>query len=292
MVVDDINLDGFTHGQNLYNKAVGTQNAELLAAFLQYKQFRRNIAGVKVLDGAGVRKLVHFFNAYRGKVVYTLEKRAHSAQENMRSTMLEELFVHLFLDLVVEICDGRPDNLYLGKGNGYVDLTFSPVSFRSVFTEPNPYIHSKNQDFLLGAQLMISIGPNLDTASKVWKECIVMPVVAIECKTYLERNMLDSCAGTASRLKKATPYCLYIIASEYLKLEASQPELTDIDEVFVLCKASNAQRLERSRAGEPVHPIDGKLVVELFEMVHRHLNRIWWKPEDALKAGRVIHRPS
>ena len=206
MIVDGVNLDEFIHGQNLYRKTSATKDTKLLVAFGEYKQFRRNISKIKVLDKQNIEKFLQFFNDYRAKFV-------------------------------------------------------------------------------------VSISPSAGVPAEGHKEDIVVPIFAIECKTYLERNMLDSCAGTASRLKKAMPYCLYLVASEYIKMEAAQPELTDISEVFVLCKASNAERLERSRVGKPVHPIDNELVIELFEMVHRHLNSIWWKPEDVLKFGKVINRP-
>ncbi|MBA7637598.1 hypothetical protein ES703_45244 [subsurface metagenome] len=291
MIVDGVNLDEFIHGQNLYRKTSATKDTKLLVAFGEYKQFRRNISKIKVLDKQNIEKFLQFFNDYRAKVVYIFEERPNSGQENLRTSMLEEFLTHLFSDLIIKICGIKPVNLYLGKGKGYVDLTFSPKSFSSMFSNPNPYFHSKDQDVLLGAKFVVSISPSAGVPAEGHKEDIVVPIFAIECKTYLERNMLDSCAGTASRLKKAMPYCLYLVASEYIKMEAAQPELTDISEVFVLCKASNAERLERSRVGKPVHPIDNELVIELFEMVHRHLNSIWWKPEDVLKFGKVINRP-
>jgi hypothetical protein len=193
--------------------------------------------------------------------------------------------------LAIETCGERPENLYIGKGNGYVDLTFSPSSFSKMFTSPNPYFHSKDHDFLLGVKLIAHILPSESVLNQAQGEDIIVPAVAIECKTYLERNMLDSCAGTASRLKRAMPYCIYVVATEYLKLEVSQPELTDIDEIFVLCKASNAQRLEHRRLGQPLHPIDATLILELYNMVRSHINRVWWSPENALKDGKIINRP-
>lgn len=119
----------------------------------------------------------------------------------------------------------------------------------------------------------------------------VIPAIAIECKTYLERNMLDSCAATAARLKRAMPYCTYIVATEYLKMDEAYPELTDINEVYVLCRAKNANRLRRKSNGEPPFDIDAKLIIDLYHRVMNHLNAIWWNPEDALANGKIINRP-
>ena len=291
MIASEIALDGFVHGQNLHNKVTQTGDVELKKAFREYREFRKNTSNIKILTPSEIRTFLKQFNGYREKVIGIFEQRKNSGQENLRSTMLEEFFTHLFIGLVSEICKKRPENLYLGKGSGYVDLTFSPKSFKSMFDTPNPYVHSKDQDFLLGAKFVVSVSPATSKVKRNKEENIVVPVVAIECKTYLERNMLDSCCGTAARIKRAMPYCLYIIASEYLKLKVAQPELTDIDEIFILCKASNSERLERIRSKQPVHPIHSDLIIALFEMVHKHLNRSWWKPEDALRIGKVINRP-
>jgi hypothetical protein len=41
---------------------------------------------------------------------------------------------------------------------------------------------------------------------------IFVPAVALECKRHLERNTLAECAGLAARVKRATPYCLCVVA--------------------------------------------------------------------------------
>lgn len=103
--------------------------------------------------------------------------------------------------------------------------------------------------------------------------------------------MLDSCAATASRLKTAMPYCIYIVASEYMKMSDAAPELTDIDEVYILCRAKNADRERRKRENLPPFDINANLIIDLYNRVSRHLNAIWWKPEDAVENGKIINRP-
>lgn len=88
------------------------------------------------------------------------------------------------------------------------------------------------------------------------------------------------------------PYCLYLVAAEYMKMDEASPELTDIDEVYILCRTSNSDRLRNKSMRVPPHPIDADLVVDLFGFVERHLNSIWWDPATALARGKVIGRPS
>lgn len=276
----------FVHGNLLKVKAQA--DFEIQTVYQSYLHFLDKISSIQINSEQAIIEFVNEFNIYRDSVLYILENRKNSGQENFRSSMLEELFCHLFTDLIQEILPDRPKNLFLGKANAYVDLTFSPPSFKESFSKPNPYIHSKDQDFVLGISLELVIQANEVLKSR---NNIIIPVVAIECKTYIERNMLDSCSGTARRLKSAMPYCLYIVASEYMKLKDEQPELSDINEIYVLCKSSISERSGSRKNQLPPHKIHEDLIIDLFHKVKGHLNSIWWSPEKALITGKIINRP-
>lgn len=269
-------------------QAKSHRDDSLRSVYAKYVEFLNEISDFKIIDEFSVKKAVEAFNDYRGAVLSIIEARPNSGQENIRSSMLEEFFCHLFSDLIENILDTVPTNLVLGKATGYVDLAFTPSSFKGFFLNPRPYVHTKDQDFILGATLELVIN---DSTEKKHAEKITIPFVAIECKTYLEKNMLDSCSGTASRLKSAMPYCMYIVASEYMKMKGGQPELSDINEIYILCKASNAERLEHARTRQAPHEIQFDLIQDLYLKVMGHLNSIWWAPEKALQMGKVINRP-
>lgn len=275
----------FVHGELLKNKS--RLNTDLNKGYQRYLDFIKNISEIEIFDEKGVTDLVYEFNEYRKQVLEILESRKNSGQENLRSSMLEEFFCHLFFDLIKKTLSNIPDNLFMGKAKSYVDLTFSPSSFTNIFINPNPYIHTKDQDFVLGVSLDLEIL----SAKQSFKEKIIIPVIAIECKTYIEKNMLDSCAGTARRLKSAMPYCMYIVAAEYMKMKDVQPELSDINEIYILCKTTNSERLKSRKKNNAPHLIDAILVLDLFNKVKGHLNSIWWSPESALITGKIINRP-
>jgi len=287
--IELVELEGFIHGRNLYAKWQSTDHEDLENALKHYIEFRKIVDDLNIIDTDAVKAFVNATNEYRKNVLYLLEKRKNSGQENLRSTILEEFFRHLFKDLVKKHIDDS-SGLVQGRANSYVSLSFAPYSFKEMFSKPNAYIHTKDQDFVLGCSVIVSAKTRMENSEQDVSE-IVIPVLAIECKTYIERNMLDSCAATARRLKSGMPYCLYIVASEYMKMDQAFPELTDIDEVFIFCKTKNQERLTFRRQKKPPHNIDEMLVVDLFEMVTGHLNRIWWAPEKALERGRVICRP-
>lgn len=277
------------HGKNLCayaSKQQGQAQAIFAGIVSAYERYRRIIDSISNLDEGSIRITINALNEYRKSALPVFDKLNNAGQKALGYTIMEEYFYLLFQKKVAQMVM-QLDNLFIGKGNSYVSLSFAPRSFSDVFEEPSPYIHTKDQDFMLGVNVEVSVKSN----QKQTSESTVIPIVAIECKTYLERNMLDSCAATASRLKSAMPYCIYIVASEYMKMSDAAPELTDIDEVYILCRAKNTERERRKKNNEEPLDIDAELVIDLYHRVCRHLNSIWWKPEEAVELGKIINRP-
>lgn len=277
------------HGKNLRDytaKQRGIKRKTFNRLMEEYFRYREKIAAVDFLTEDGLREYVSALNTYRAAAVPVFDSLDNNGQVALGYTIMEEFFYLLFQKRVQSM-NVEHENLFVGKGNSYVSLSFTPASFGELFSNPKAYIHTKDQDFVLGAnvEIMIKADGEQETTTTV------IPAVAIECKTYLERNMLDSCAATASRLKTAMPYCIYIVASEYMKMSDAAPELTDIDEVYILCRAKNADRERRKRENLPLFDIDADLIIDLYNRVSRHLNAIWWKPEDAVENGKIINRP-
>lgn len=206
--------------------------------------------------------------------------------------MLEELLAWLFRDIFSVLGLKRPDNFFAGKSVGsYLALSFAPRDFETLFSNPNPKIARKDQDFAIGSTMKIDIGP-AGASDASFQGNFTLPVIAIECKTYLAKNHLDMCSSTAQSLNRANPYCMYIIAAEFLKMDRGvTPEVTDIAEIFLLCKAHNSERASRKARGLPPHLLHAEVVWELFRMVVGHLRATWWDPDTALERGKVISRP-
>ena len=278
------------HGTLLKLKA--NDNKILSSAWVQYEKFVQKASALKIVDQASVEALVDAFNDYRDAVIYPFENGKNVPQETLRSGMLEEFFGWLFRDIFEVLKIDEPKNYYAGKSTGsYLSLSFAPKNFPSLFTNPNPKIAKKNQDFAIGSRMQLEIRP-ADIECDPVKESFTLPVVAIECKTYLAKNHLDMCSSTAQSLNRANPYCMYIIAAEFLKMDSGvTPEVTDISEIFLLCKAKNSERNSRKRDGISPHPVHKDVVWELYRMVIGHLSATWWDPENALERGKVISRP-
>lgn len=274
----------YNHGNALNNKVTATGDEALTTLLKVYFSYRKALDVLLEKPELDFDAIVNVLNEYRNISIPILEKRSNSGQEGLRSTILEEFMYIIFNRVTEDIFNEVPENLFLGKAKSYVDLTFTPHSFPQLFQDPIPYIHMKDQDFVIGATFDLTISTN----GKESKQKILVPVLAIECKTYIEKNMLDSCAGTARRLKSAMPYCMYMVVAEYMKMESATPELTDIDEVYVLCKATVGQR---HRGIEGIHKIDAELIKDLVDEVSEHVKRTWWDPQNALSIGKIINRP-
>lgn len=270
----------FTHGDKLVRKAASTP--ALAKVLTHYRKWRTNSLAVTGRRQSDVIRLTQLLNAYKDAVEPILDARRNSAQEGLQPSILEEFFGYLFstvsTDLGVELLR-RPASSFIG-------LIFNPREVRSLVTAPEYTIRSKDHDFVLGACLEMTVAA--EGAVAINKERLVVPAVAIECKRYLERNMLDECAGTAERIKKATPYCKYIVASEFLKLDKASPELSVIDEIYILRRQRN---LERSHINQKINPIYPDLVWSLYEDVMAHLRKVWWDPQSGLTSGRVFNLP-
>ena len=117
-----IELNGYVHGQNLYNKFRQTNDSSLQLAFHKYETFRNAIEDLAIDNSSTIVEYVNIFNIYRSETLNTFETRSNSGQENLRSSMMEEFFVHLFYPMVQKKLGSIPSNFFMGKGKGYIDL--------------------------------------------------------------------------------------------------------------------------------------------------------------------------
>ena len=67
--------------------------------------------------------------------------------------------------------------------------------------------------------------------------------VAIECKTYLDKTMLEGSSRAAEQLKARNPNALYIVVMEWLKLtSAVNLRKYEVDQIYVFRKQKNTDR--------------------------------------------------
>ena len=268
----------YVHGSKLLRKFKNEHSNDIQNCISNYEIWKSNSLNVTGRSKDDVSKLVDYLNVYKDAVEPFFDKRANSAQEVLQPSILEEFFEYLFCNIQEII--GR--ELLRKPASGYIDLIFNPSSVQALVEQPEYTIRQKDHDFVLGVQVKLNISTNSNIVDST---NIVIPAVAIECKRYLERNMLDECAGTAEKVKRATPYCKYYVVSEFLKMDDASPEITAIDEIYIPRKQRNSDRLQPGFVPNPVCP---DLVWDLYETCINHLKRIWWDPQSALTKGKVF----
>ena len=91
----------------------------------------------------------------------------------------------------------------IGKSRAFKELSFKSDNYDSMLVRPGALLEVKDYDFVIGATINATFRcKGKDSGDE---ESFDMPAVAIECKTYLDKTMLESCSTTGEQLKRKFP---------------------------------------------------------------------------------------
>ena len=194
----------------------------------------------------------------------------YSPQSKFRPTILEEFIALLFRDLV----NGFNLPLHFGQTKAYANLYFVGEKLETFAKSPSIKLNTKDQDFAIYRDIAIGVGDGGPVKAN-------LPIVAAECKTYVDKTMFENAVATAEKIKLGNPYSFFCIVTESYDISKDvDPAYTRIDQIYVLRKN---QRKSQWR------DIDGDVVLSLVNDVKHHLERPW---ADVLKklsdTGRLI----
>lgn len=296
-------MSTFVHGDNIlkkenpqsakdkrkYGSATSKKYlAEIRKKYEAWKNANLSLTGpgkeIKETDYEIIRKRVDLFNSYKDFIDQQVYAEHFDSRSNLHSSALEEFMYYLFKDLTF---DYSVDAL-IGKSRAFKDLSFKSDSYGSMLTTPGALLEVKDYDFVIGATI------NAEFKCKGEEEADIksfdMPAIAIECKTYLDKTMLESCSTTGEQLKKNNPNALYIVVAERLKLsEAVNLKNCKIDQIYILRKQKNTDREDRFLDSYVANPIYDDVVWHLFSTVRDYLAADWGgKIADGLQHGYLI----
>lgn len=288
----------FVHGQNLQQKERhrtkyrDTRSRSLLAEVrLQYDSWK---AANEALEGPHIEptindrdivaRRVELLNRYKDFIDRQDIAECFDSRSNLHSSVLEEFIYYLFRDLVGSF-PGRP---LLGKAHTFKDMFFFPSGYDEMLRTPNVRVETKDHDFVIGASITSHF--KCDGADDVEEFIFELPAVAIECKTYLDKTMLEGSSVAAEQLKQRNPNALYIVVAEWLKLTNSiNLKKFKVDQIYVFRRQKNTDREFRFLEGYDKKPIDPDVVFHLYEMVRNHLTSPWGGGVDeGLERGWLI----
>lgn len=139
---------------------------------------------------------------------------------------------------------------------------------------PNARIEKKDHDFVIG----VNINAKFHCDGSITEEIhsLQIAAVSIECKTYLDKTMLEGSSTSAEQLLIRNPNSIYIVVAEWLKLtEEINLRKFKVNQIYILRKQKNTDREYRYLDGYQKNPIFVDVVEHLYETVRNYLTHPW-----------------
>lgn len=157
----------------------------------------------------------------------------------------------------------------------------------------------KDQDFAISKRLYIDTSLSSNFEQKTRLEVLV-PVVAVECKTYVDKTMFQESVATANRMKALCPGSKYFVFAEWLAMAPVDTSNVGIDRIFIARKAKRFRprfepylgtytlRMKKRDEYEALlrqHPMDHKVLVSLIKEIKPALTNYMEDEKDVLERG-------
>ena len=275
MLVHGDNLTQKESNQGKYTDAISKQYlTEIRGEYQKWADANNNLKGPISLKGdsdiAILKQRVDLFSAYKEFIDQQKYAEKFDSRSNLHSSVLEEFMYYLFKDLVHQFSE----HALLGKAHTFKDIFFNSPNYKEMVSTPNAKVEKKDHDFAIG----VSINAKMSCGGSAHEEhhTFQIPAIAIECKTYLDKTMLEGSSTAAEQLKHRNPNAMYIVVAEWLKLtEQVNLRKFKVDQIYVLRKQKNTDREYRYLEGYEKNPIHLDVVQHLFYTVQTHLTADW-----------------
>ena len=284
--------DNLTQKENHKTKYLDIDSRQYLVEIRgKYNEWRTANEGLKgpyiektEEDSEILKKRVKLFNDYKDILDQQHYAEKFDSRSNLHSSILEEFIYCLFKDIVSEFSD----KALIGKARAFKDIFFQAKNYEEMVKKPCVQIEIKEHDFVIGVNIKTDMKCEGNEESQT--EIFQVPAVAIECKTYLDKTMLEGSSTAGMQLLSRNPNAIYVVVAEWLKLtDKVNLKKYRIDQIFVLRKQKNTDREFRYNEGYEKNPIYPDVVEALFEMVREHLTNTWdGSIQNKLKTGLLI----
>lgn len=188
--------------------------AALEEALRAYESWIAALRRFKSKGRSRINDMVRSLNEYKDtlEVDLILKKGTpfltrQKGQLKLDNSVLEEFLIHLVHPDIIEGLDATVPYV-IGPQNAFMSLAFMPTTFSGLFKRPEVVIKSKDQDFVLGANIDYSFSSAPNAANAV-RGSFALAAMAAECKVNLDKTMFQEAAGTAARLKQGCPFARY-----------------------------------------------------------------------------------
>ncbi|PQJ95240.1 Bpu10I family restriction endonuclease [Chromatium okenii] len=275
MYVHGNNLEQKEHHQTKYKDAESRRYlSEIRFRYDQWKTanevLRGPVADVSEKDFLTIEKRVKLLNDYKDFLDQQHYAEKFDSRSNLHSSVLEEFMYYLFRDLVF----GISEYALIGKSHSFKDIFFRAPSYLHMIKKPHALFEIKDHDFTIGASVKTTM--KCRGSALIEEHDWDIPAVAIECKTYLDKTMLQDVSTAAEQLKQKNPNAMYIVVAEWLKLTGSvNLKKYKIDQIYVLRKQKNTDREFRYDTNYQKNPIYDDVINHCFNSVREFLTSDW-----------------
>jgi len=119
-----------------------------------------------------------------------------------------------------------------------------------------------------------------------------IPLIAVECKTNLDKNMISGIEHSVNELKKTFPDCCYFVVSELSDFDVRKLNYASsgIDEMYILRNQKRAVIRKNPNMRNPINP---DLIYDLVQVLLTNLEAMNTNKSDLdlkMQAGRLIGR--
>ncbi len=252
---------GYIHASNMLTKFKKKEHLDFLQTCVkQYKIFD------ETFTKGDLEKQVKAWNEYLN---FVRGKNPFTSQSKFEPTILEEVLFRLFKPEI------RGQKIEIGGAKAYSNLYFSPANFAEFEIKDNIKINYKDQDFAIYKNVIFTLQNNEEVKMSV-------PVVAFECKTYLDKTMLESSVATAEKIKAGNPSCRFCIVTERYEVDKSVDiRSSRIDQIYVLKKDANKRDCEERN-------IEFEVVKRLIDDTLEHLKKDWSNIECNIRENGLV----
>lgn len=200
MSVHGNNLEQKENHQTKYKDAESRRYlAEIRVRYNGWKAANEQLYGppakVRHDDAKVIGKRVQLLNEYKDFLDQQHYAEKFDSRSDLHSSVLEEFMYYLFRDLVL----GVSKDALIGKLHSFKDVFFRAPSYQEMISSPHALVEIKDHDFAIGASVKATLQCHGSATTEVHNWDI--PTIAIECKTYLNKTMLQDVSTAAEQLK-------------------------------------------------------------------------------------------
>ncbi|WP_159583131.1 Bpu10I family restriction endonuclease [Marinoscillum sp. 108] len=263
------------HGSNLKTKLLSGKQSVVLSSIADaYLNFLNGINNITTTDQTEwLKQSLSIFENYYA-FLKAPENKKFSHQSDFLSSLLPEL---LYLSYSKIIQSAHSDLEITTQKDIIIDLSFLPYNDSSITFKP------KRVDVAIVKKLDVTIGGEALDFS--------IPIVALEVKTNLDKNMISGVEYSVERLKRTFPLCKFYLVSELADFAYEKQNYagTAIDEIIILRKQKRSVVRKNPKG---INNVDLGLFESHINDIHEFLNSNVVTPsnlKERLSTGRLIN---